>query len=104
MGNTLCVELPREIQEHLVRNPSERRPDSRGSRQLSDEHRRLLHDGVDEQPDVHSGATSPAPQSAAPGPSMVPTLAGRETGREAPRSSYPPPFGRFRTWSWSKFP
>jgi len=56
-GDPLCdalrVELAREIEEDLVRDLRERRSDAGGRRQLSDEDRRLLHDAVDEEPDVH---------------------------------------------------
>jgi hypothetical protein len=57
-AHALRFELPRQLDEHLIRHVRERRPEPAARRELRDEHRRLPHDRVDEQIDVHAPETT----------------------------------------------
>ena len=48
------LELARQLEVHLVRDVREGRAHAAARGELRDEHRGLVHDGVDEQLNVHA--------------------------------------------------
>src|SRR5262249_55925125 len=54
-AHALSLDLAREIEKHLTRDPRERRAHTARGRELRDQHRGLAHDRVDQQLDVHPG-------------------------------------------------
>src|SRR5262249_29251511 len=54
--DALLIELPNELQKHLIGHMGQWRAGSPGRRQLRNENRRLANDGIDENLDVHEAS------------------------------------------------
>src|SRR5262249_2762317 len=71
-AHALAFDLARKLDEHLVGDVRERRSQPGRSRQLRNQHRRLLHDQVDQQLRVHTRPPALGMLSSLPGHAGAP--------------------------------